>query len=71
MCRNAGIAARYVHGYCTFTSGLQVGHVWAQVYVDGKWVVADATSSRNSFGNIVNWNTKSFKLYNVYTELKF
>jgi transglutaminase-like putative cysteine protease len=71
MCRSAGIAARYVHGNCKFTSGSTYGHVWAQVYVNGKWYVADATSSRNSFGNIVNWNTKSFKLNNIYTSLPF
>ncbi len=71
MCRNAGIAARYVHGEATFTSGSRYGHVWAQVYVNGKWYVADGTSTRNSFGTIANWNTNTFKLNNIYKELPF
>ena len=62
MFRTAGIASRYVHGKCTFSSGGTYGHVWTQVLIDGKWVVADATSSRNSLGKISNWNTKSFTL---------
>ena len=63
LCRAAGIPARYVHGQnCVFSSGLVTGHVWAQILVDGTWKVADATSKRNSLGNIVNWftNTKEF-----------
>ncbi len=71
MCRNAGIAARYVHGTCKFSSGSTYGHVWAQVLVDGKWIVADPTSTRNSFGNIVNWNANSFRLNSIYTSLPF
>ena len=61
MFRTAGIAARYVHGSCTFTSGTY-GHVWVQVLVDGQWTVADATSSRNSLGKVANWDTKTFSL---------
>ena len=71
MYRTAGIAARYVHGTCRFSSGSTYGHVWAQVLVDGNWVVVDATSSRNSFGNIVNWNTKSFSLHGIYSSISF
>ena len=62
MFRTAGLPARYVHGTCTFSSGSTYGHVWAQVLVDGKWTVADATSSRNSLGKVANWNTNSFSL---------
>ena len=62
MFRTAGLASRYVHGTCTFSSGSTYGHVWTQVLIDGKWVVADATSSKNSLGKISNWNTKSFSL---------
>jgi len=70
--RAAGIPARYVHGYCQFTtSGNWYGHVWAQVYVDGKWITADAISYRNSFGVINNWNTATYKLYGIYRELPF
>ena len=71
MFRTAGLAARYVHGSCTFTSGSTYGHVWAQVLVDGKWVCADATSSKNSLGKISNWNTKSFTLKGIYKSLSF
>ena len=72
MARTAGLAARYVHGTCYFTSsGSTYGHVWAQILVDGKWYVADATSTRNSFGNIVNWNTNSFSLNGIYSGISF
>ncbi|WP_405293989.1 transglutaminase domain-containing protein [Methanobrevibacter sp.] len=71
MYRTAGIPARYVHGVCKFSSGSTYGHVWAQVLVDGKWVVVDPTSSRNSFGNVVNWNTKSFTLNGIYSKISF
>ena len=63
LCRAADIPARYSHGKnCKFSSGLNTGHVWAQIYVDGVWYSADATSSRNELGNIHNWNTNSFTL---------
>ena len=71
MYRTAGLAARYVHGTCTFSSGSTYGHVWAQVLIDGQWYVVDPTSSRNSFGNVVNWNTKSFSLKGIYSSLPF
>jgi transglutaminase-like putative cysteine protease len=71
MFRTAGLAARYVHGTCKFTSGSTYGHVWTQVLIDGKWVVADATSSKNSLGKISNWNTNSFTLKGTYASLSF
>ena len=71
MFRTADIPARYVHGTCRFSSGSTYGHVWTQVLVDGKWTVADATSERNSFGNIVNWNTNSFSLKGIYASISF
>ena len=67
--RAAGLGARYVHGTCTFSSGSVYGHVWSQVYVNGNWVVADASSYRNSFGNHVNWNSGS--IHGYYTSLPF
>jgi transglutaminase-like putative cysteine protease len=69
--RAAGIAARYNHGTCRFSSGHYYGHVWAQVYVNGKWYYADGTSSRNSFGIVKNWNTKNFSLHGIYASLPF
>ena len=71
MFRTAGLAARYVHGTCKFSSGSTYGHVWAQVLVDGKWYVADATSSKNSLGSVSNWNTNSFTLKGIYSSLSF
>lgn len=72
LCRAAGIPARYVHGKgCTFSSGLVTGHVWAQVLVDGVWYAADATSRRNSFGSIVNWNTGSFTVAYIGSYISF
>ena len=69
--RAAGIPARYNHGTCRFSSGNYYGHVWAQVYVNGKWYYADGTSSRNSFGVVKNWNTKNFTLHGIYASLPF
>ena len=71
MYRAAGLPARYVHGTCTFSSGNTYGHVWAQVLIDDDWIVSDACSSRNSFGEIVNWNTNSYSLHGYYTSLPF
>jgi len=69
--RAAGIPTRYVHGYCKFSSGNWYGHVWAEVYVNGKWYRADGTSTRNSFGVIKNWNTTTAKIKGVYASLPF
>ncbi|MDO5824123.1 transglutaminase domain-containing protein, partial [Methanobrevibacter sp.] len=71
MYRNAGLAARYVHGTCKFTSGSTYGHVWVQVLVGDTWRVVDATSSRNSFGKVANWNTNSFTLKGIYNSISF
>ena len=71
MFRTADLPARYVHGTCRFSSGSTYGHVWTQVLIDGKWTVADATSSRNSLGSVANWNTKSFTLHRIYSSLSF
>ncbi|MGL6298265.1 MAG: transglutaminase-like domain-containing protein, partial [Methanobacteriaceae archaeon] len=71
LSRATGIASRYVHGTCRFSSGNTYGHVWAQVLVDGKWVVADGTSSRNSFGFVQNWNINSFSLKGTHISLPF
>lgn len=72
LCRAADIPARFSHAKnCKFRSGLVTGHVWAQIYVDGVWYSADATSSSNSLGNIQNWNTNSFSNLNQYIHLAF
>jgi len=70
LTRAAGIPARYQHGDCQFSSGW-FGHVWAQVYVDGKWYNTDAIEDANTFGSIKNWNTSTVKLKGTYAELPF
>ncbi|MFB2623861.1 pseudomurein-binding repeat-containing protein [Methanothermobacter marburgensis] len=69
--RAAGLASRYVHGTCTFTSGNTYGHVWAQVLVGDTWYAADATSSRNSLGAVSSWNTATAKIKGIYASLPF
>jgi len=71
LSRASGIASRYVHGTCNFTSGNTYGHVWAQIKVGNTWYVADSTGSKNSFGVIKNWNTNSYKLNGIYDSLSF
>jgi len=70
MYRTAGLAARYAHGTCTFSSGTY-GHVWTQVLIGDTWTVSDATSPRNSFGNVVNWNANSYSLKGYYASIGF
>jgi hypothetical protein len=70
LCRAAGVPARYLHGVCTFSSGTY-GHVWAQIYANGKWYDADASSNRNELGVIRNWNTNSWNLKGTYAEQPF
>lgn len=69
--RAAGIPARYVHGNCKFSSGSWYGHVWANVWVNGQWCPLDATSSKNTFGVINNWNTATYTFKGVYASLPF
>ncbi|MGF7117912.1 pseudomurein-binding repeat-containing protein [Methanobacterium oryzae] len=71
LTRAAGIPAKYKHVYAKFTSGNWYGHVIAQVYVNGKWYNADATSSRNTFGVINNWYTSSATVKGYYASLPF
>ena len=69
--RAAGIPARYEHVYAKFSSGNWYGHVIAQVWVNGKWYNADATSSSNTFGVINSWNTATATYYGTYATLPF
>ena len=71
MYRTAGLAARYGHGTCTFSSGSTYGHVWTQLLIGDTWTVSDATSSRNSLGKVVNWNANSYKLYGYTSSSSF
>ncbi|MDL2246976.1 hypothetical protein LJB96_05095, partial [Methanobrevibacter sp. OttesenSCG-928-K11] len=65
LSRAAGLPARYVHGTCSF-SGSTTGHVWAQILIDGTWIVGDTSSSKNSFGVINNWNNYNPVLHGIY-----
>lgn len=67
LARAVGIPAQYKHGTCTFSDGT-FGHVWAQLYVDGTWYNADASTKYNSFGN-VSWTLNTLK--GTYIELPF
>ncbi|GAB4312521.1 MAG: hypothetical protein Kow0019_11490 [Methanobacteriaceae archaeon] len=49
MARSVGIPARYRHAHCKFST-MTVGHVWVQLYVNGRWYTADPTSYRNTLG---------------------
>ena len=71
MARSVGLTARFATGYCTFSSGSSYGHVWAQILVDGAWINADPTSTRNSFGVINNWNTGSYTDRGTYDILPY
>lgn len=72
LCRASKIPARYSHARgCRFKSGLVTGHVWAQIYVNGRWYSADGTSYKNSLGHISNWNTKSYHSYHKYRNIPF
>lgn len=71
LARAVGIPARYVHGTCNFIRSGVLGHVWSQLYVNGRWIDADATSSMNSFGVIKNWNRANFVLKGIYAQLPF
>lgn len=70
MFRTAGLAARYAHGTCHFSDGTY-GHVWTQVLIGDTWIVADPTSIRNSFGNVVNWNNYNYQLKGFYAGIEF
>ena len=69
--RAAGIPARYKHVYAQFSSGNWYGHVYAQVWVNGKWYNVDGTSYSNSFGVIKNWNTSTVTYKGTYATLPF
>ncbi|MBI5459629.1 transglutaminase family protein, partial [Methanobacterium sp.] len=71
LLRAKNIPTRYVHGYCRFSSGSWYGHVWSEVYVNGQWYTADASSSSNTFGTINSWNTATATIYNRYASLPF
>lgn len=70
MYRTAGLPARYAHGTCTFSSGTY-GHVWTQVLIGDTWIVGDPTSSRNSLGNVANWNNNNYQFKGFFQSIAF
>lgn len=54
MSRAIGIPARYRHAQCQYSSSV-IGHVMAEIYVDGQWYLCDATNNGNTFGNHESW----------------
>src|SRR5574344_334506 len=53
MTRAAGIPARYMHGQCQFSKSV-IGHVFVEIFVDGKWYICDPSNNSNTFGTH-NW----------------
>ncbi len=70
LARAAGIPARYQQGYCDFSDGWY-GHVWAQLYVNGKWYYADTISTAITFVTITNCNLNTYTLEGTYITLPF
>ena len=69
--RAIGLPARYVHGTCQFNSGNFIGHVWAQVLIGDTWFVSDSINTRNTLGNVVNWNNNNYEFHGFYSSLPF
>lgn len=71
LSRAAGIPARYINADCTFISGSRYGHIWAEVWFDGRWHTADASNDINDFEVIRNWNTGTMYLKGIFSSLPF
>ena len=72
LSRAAKLPARYSHAQgCRFKKYGVQGHVWAQIYVGGRWYSADGTGYGNSLGHVSNWNTKSYHSFHSYRNLPF
>ena len=71
LSRAAGIPARYIHVTAEFASGRVCGHVFVQVYINGKWYNLDASNNINEFNVINNWYLDTATIKGVYTTLPF
>ena len=71
LARAVGIPARYLHGTCNFIISGRLGHVWPELFINGGWVFADASSTDNELGVIRNWYTSSSTIQGYYTTLPF
>ncbi|MDR1721680.1 MAG: transglutaminase family protein, partial [Methanobrevibacter sp.] len=73
LLRACGIPARYINGKCSFTKGdlkgVTVSHVWVQVLIGKKWMVADGIYKGNRLGYVGNWKVNKYVLYGKYPSL--
>jgi len=71
LLRAAEIPTRYAHcNPCKFlASGMVVGHVWPEAYINGKWTIMDTTSSQNKVGEANNFKIMGTPKY--YSKLPF
>ena len=71
--RASNIPSRYVNGQCSFTKGklakVTVAHVWVQVKINNKWMVADGIDKGNRLGYVANWKVNSYKFYGFYPNI--
>lgn len=72
IARSAGIPARYVHGPETYypSSDKYWGHVWAELYADGKWYVCDASNNASEIDAPV-WDASKSTINGKYRDLLF
>lgn len=68
MTRAAGIPARYMHGQCQYSEAVY-GHVFVEMYVDGKWYICDPSNNSCQFGTH-NW-THMVKFNGRHRDLPF
>ncbi len=69
--RAAGLPSRYRHAQCKYkASGSIIGHVMAEIYVDGQWYLCDPSSSGTTFGNHEAWSTMA-TFNGFYDQLPF
>ena len=64
LARASGLAVRYVHG---INNPSYAKHLWAQVYIDNEWIVADSTNAE-LFGN---YNSPNYPTKNYYSIIFF
>lgn len=67
MARLSGIPGRYFHAQCYYSSGI-IGHVISQLFIDGEWVMADASNNGNKLGTVA---FKGYENMHLYEELDF
>lgn len=61
--RSLGVPGRYVHAYCSFSSGLTTGHVWSEVLCGSSWKTADLVSDYNYLGYKTNTTLSTYGRY--------